>query len=428
MLDKSNEGRFTYDEIAEQTTDAVGYSVNGEQVRGILRRRNSIDFAKKHNGIMEVENSFLKGEIPMVEKLTSAQEAEIKRVCDENNLPYEKWNIDWAHIYDDETGKKIHTLQFVNTKLVEENQKKQEEFLKRLAKPAPKCKKPPIPTKTLAIPANFDVHIGKHCELIRTGNDYTPDKAVKQVLDGQKALFELTKPFGVSDILLPMGNDIVHVDNNSYKTASGTPQDSHGSVESQMMLASELYIRSIEEWAENYNVWLCHVHSNHDRVAGWSVSQLVASYFRNHPRVHVDQGSLTQVPLKYFIFNNALIVFSHGEIKEEKLLGTIKYEVGAAFAQVEKIYVYQGHIHHKTLSRRGVNTQKDIEKDHPGATIIKAGNGARNLMHVETVRSPSPADAWHKLNGYNNLPAVEMFMHNETGNQFARFTHFFAGS
>lgn len=341
----------------------------------------------------------------------------LRAICEERKLPFEKWGIWW-----DKT--KESSIAFYNKQAVDEVENRQEQFLKRLERKAPETKKSPVPAKTLAIPANFDVHIGKACELIRTGNEYTPDVAVRQVLEGQKALYQMTKPFGVSDILLPMGNDIVHMDNNMSTTTSGTMQDSYGSIESQMMLAAELYIRSIEQFAKHHNIWLCHVHSNHDRIAGWSVSQMVSRYFRNNPRVHCRPDSMNQTPMKYFIFGNTLIVFTHGEIKEEKLLGIIKMEVGAAWAMVRHIVCYTGHRHHKEVNLRGAYTVKEKEKDYTAVTVIKAGNAVENLLHVETVRSPSPADAWHKGAGYNNLPAVEMFLHDERS-QFARFTHFF---
>lgn len=341
----------------------------------------------------------------------------LRQICEERGLPFEKWGIWW-----DKT--KESSIAFYNKEAKEAEERSQQEFLDRIAKVAPKTRKSPVPSKTLAIPANFDVHIGKHCELIRTGNDYTPDKAVKQVLQGQEALFKLTKPFGVTDILLPMGNDVVHVDNNGHSTTSGTAQDAYGSVESQMMLASEMYIRSIEQWAKNHTIWLAHVHSNHDRVAGWSVSQHVAAYFRNHPRVHCHPDSIDQRPMKYFLFGNDLIVFTHGETKQEELLGTIQQEVALVGKPISRIYVYVAHRHHKEINVRGSKLIKNKEKDYNGLTVIKHGQEVKGKVFVEMVRSPSPADSWHGLNGYNNLPAVEMFLHNESS-QFARFTHWF---
>lgn len=348
---------------------------------------------------------------------TKADMSRLREICEERGLPFEKWGIWW-----DKTAE--HSIAFYNKEAQEADERAREEFLHRIAKTPPKTRKRPLSTKNLAVFASFDVHIGKASEYVRTGVDYTPVKAVRQVLEGQAALYQMVKPHGVTDILLPMGNDIVHIDNNKSTTTSGTQQDSYGSVESQMMMAAELYIRTIEEWAKTHNVWLCHVHSNHDRVSGWAVSQIVAAYFRNHPRVHAAADSMSQQHRKYFVFGNSLIMFHHGEAKEEKLLGAIKAEANNAFWQSERIYCYQGHTHHKSVNRRGMNTEQGVEKDHIALTVIKSGTGAKNQLHVETVRSPSPADNWHSEQLYLNMPSIEVFLHNER-HQFGRFTHEF---
>ena len=353
---------------------------------------------------------------------THEEQSRIERLLKNNGYDPKLWRLVWAHLKDEE-GRK-HTVLLKNGDEMKRDEAAQDDFIARIAKNAPKFSASPLPSKTLGIPVNFDGHIGKHCELIRTGNDYTPEKAVKQILEGQDTLYRMTKPFGVSDILLPMGNDIIHVDNNGHMTAGGTPQDAYGSVESMMMLAAEMYIRSIEGFAKNHNVWLAHVHSNHDRVSGWSVSQWVAAHFRNHPRVKIHPSNLDQRPMKYFIFGNDLIVFMHGESKQEEILGTIQQEVSLIGKPIRRIYVYIGHRHHKEINQRGKKTVKNKEKDHNGVTVIKAGGQVDNRMHVEMVRSPSPADAYHILNGYNSLPAVEMFLHSERS-QIARFTHWF---
>lgn len=346
---------------------------------------------------------------------TKAELSRLREICAERGLPFDLWTIWW-----DKTQES--SVCFRNTEQFDQMERLFEEFLERLEAPPPKIKKSPLPHKTLAIPANFDVHIGKHCETIRTGREYTPDIAVSQVLQGLEALYRKTKSFGVSDVLIPLGNDIVHVDSNAGTTTKGTPQDAYGSVESMMYLATELYIKSIDFLAKNHNVWLCHVHSNHDRVSGWSVGQMVMRHFRNHPRVNAHPESMSQQHRKYFVFGDSLIMFHHGEAKEETLLGVIKAEANEAFAATNRIFVYQGHTHHKTLSKRGLNTQINAEKDYSSMTVIKSGKGAVNQMHVETVRSPSPADDYHSLNHYVNIPAVEMFLHDEKS-QFARFTH-----
>lgn len=350
---------------------------------------------------------------------TRDQLAVFRRHCEENGLPFDKWRAFWH-----KDGQ--YSSFFVNAEAEEQEKKDREEFLARLNKKAPTVKRKPLPHHTLAVFANFDVHIGKHCELLRTGHEYTPDKAVEQVIAGQDALYELIKPFKVTDILLPLGNDIVHVDNNRNTTTSGTPQDAYGSVESQMMLAAELYVKTINRLAKHHNVWLCHVHSNHDRVSGWAVSEMVRHYYlgNKNPRVHAGVGNFSQTPRKYFVFGNSLIMIHHGEMrKEERLLGLIKSEANKGMAETNRVYVYQGDTHHKTVSKRGVSSEQ-TEKDHSGLTVIQSGKGAVNQMHVETVRSPSPPDDWHARSGYYNFPGIEVFLHN-TDSQFARFTHWF---
>lgn len=411
----NNPRQFSYQDVA----DKFG-GLNSEKVRGIARRNRAIfDLFKKKpghrdNGIIE-GNSSLIGEEPM-QNPNSQESKLLKELCAQHNLPYDQWSMWWFKIPE-------HSICFRNQAQLEADNQMREEFLKQVTRAAPRIRKQPVPTKTLAVFASFDVHIGKHCELIRTGNEYTPEKAVRQVLEGQAALYEKTKPFGVSDILIPMGNDIVHVDNNMHTSTSGTPQDAYGSVESMIMLGADLYIKSIEELSKRHNVWLCHVHSNHDRVSGWSVSQIVAAYFRNNPRVHAATDMMSQHHRKYFVFGNSLIMFHHGEAKEERLLGVIKAEANQAMAQTNRIYCYQGHTHHTTKTKRGLNTQ-EVQKDHSGLTVIKAGNGAQNQLYVQTVRSPSPADQWHSQNLFSNIPAIEVFLLDENY-QFANFVHEF---
>ena len=383
----------------------------------VLRRATEMGLTHPNRcGTMDKESS-LKGGNPM--EPTTQQLLEFRRHCDENGLPFDLWRAFWH-----KTGQ--YSSFFVNKEAQEAHQKNIDEFFARLKKASPKVKAKQLPSNNLAIFANFDVHIGKHCELLRTGHDYHPDKAISQVIEGQMALYEMCKPFKVTDILLPLGNDIVHVDNNRNTTTSGTPQDSQGSVESQMMLAAELYIKTINWLAKKHNVWLCHVHSNHDRVSGWSVSEMVRHYYlgNKNPRVHAGVGNFSQTHRKYFVFGNSLIMFHHGEMrKEERLLGLIKSEANAGLAQTNRVYVYQGDTHHKTVSKRGVATEQ-TEKDHSGLTVIQSGKGAVNQMHVETVRSPSPPDDWHARSGYYNFPSIEVFLHNEYS-QFARFTHWY---
>ena len=71
-----------------------------------------------------------------------------------------------------------------------------------------------------------------------------------------------------------------------------------------------------------------------------------------------------------------------------------------------------------------MNTEVGVEKDHAALTVIKSGGKAENLLHVETVRSPSEPDNWHSEQIYLNLPAVETFIHTEQSQKY-RMTYWF---
>jgi hypothetical protein len=76
-------------------------------------------------------------------------------------------------------------------------------------------------------------------------------------------------------------------------------------------------------------------------------------------------------------------------------------EAKKGWAESNHRYIYTHHVHHKT------------SKDHPGVT-------------VESLRSPSAADSWHHIKGYQHaVRAIEGFLHHENHGQIARLTHIF---
>ena len=410
-----NRGKFSVREVADHfnITPASVYTIkNNNSISDDFRQEKC---GTKGNGIIKLDSSLKGG--PVMQKATKADLGALQEHCEKHGLPFGSQRLWWHKTQE-------FSVSFYDAEKLEEDQNRFDDFLKDIKKASKRVKVKPLPSKTLAIPANMDVHIGKRCEMIISGCEYTPEQAVTQVREGVASLTAMTKPFGVTDILLPLGNDIVHVDSNANRTTNGTPQDTYGSLESQMLLAAQMYIGMIEQMAKTQNVWLCHVHSNHDRVSGWAVSRIVAAHFHNNPRVRWTEDGMSQQHRKYFVFGDNLIMLHHGEAKEEKLMGLIEAEARLAVSQTKRTYVYQGHTHHKSTSRRGVNTDNLVEKDHSALSVIRAGNGAQNRTFVETVRSPSPADQWHSQSGYMNMPAVEMYLHDEHS-QFARFTHWF---
>lgn len=351
----------------------------------------------------------------MARQPNAAELAAFERHCQEHGLPIELWRAFWHKTKD-------YSSYFVNEQAIINDQKAVEDFMARLRSEGPVVRRKKYQHKRLLVPANFDVHIGKLVEKVRTDRTYGSQEAVRRVLEGQAQLYEYAKPMGITDVLLPLGNDIIHVDSNKYTTTNGTPQDVDGSVESMMLLAVEMYVKYIEALTKHHDVWLTHVSSNHDRVSGWAVSQMIANRLWNNKRVHFKKEVLANTPRKYFIYGNNLIMFQHGDSKVDAVIGSIIQEARLALAQTRFTYCYQGDKHHKMVYEQGRGRKGPKEKDHSGVVMIAKGENDGNLVHVETVRSPSEPDAWHTTNNYINVPAVEAFVHDVSGGQIARFT------
>jgi len=272
-----------------------------------------------------------------------------------------------------------------------------------------------------------DVHVGKLSVEAETGYTYNRDIAVHRMVEGTRALLRKADPHGIGRILLPLGNDILHVDGPRSTTTSGTYQDTDGTIRQMYSAAKAGYVKVIEMCAAVAPVDLIYIPSNHDWLMGWALANDVATWFRNDPRVTATDYSLSERHRKYYRFGKNLIGETHGDgAKETDLYPLMMTEARSHVSECLHRYWYVGHTHHKNRRAQGVTPGKR-EKDHIGMTLVNTGQPALdgdNIM-VETVRSPSPPDSWHDRNGYVNRQAVECFLHHPTDGQTVRFTEWF---
>jgi hypothetical protein len=307
----------------------------------------------------------------------------------------------------------------MRTATIEEMKRHAPSYKRREVKP---------PGDNLMVIPQADVHIGKWCDVPETGNVYNTEQAVKRCRDGTDALVAKGMAFGVKAFVLCVGNDILHIDTPKRTSTAGTPQDTDGTIFTMYQAAKKLYITMIEQLALVADVHLVFVPSNHDWVSGYMLADSVGSWFHKHPNVHLGDGwqNLYARHRKYVHFGHNLIMFTHGDgAKEKDLHWHLATEAAEVWSKTRFRYVYTGHIHHKVRKVKGYGNAQ-IEKDHVGFTEISGFDRepTRNV-HIEYVRSQSPADGWHDRNGYTNQPACEAFLHHPTEGQFARFTHYY---
>jgi len=244
-----------------------------------------------------------------------------------------------------------------------------------------------------------DIHIGKLATAFETGEDYNSNIAVQRVHEGVEGILNKVKGFEIDQILLIIGNDILHIDTPKRTTTSGTLQDTDGMWYTNFLMAKQLYVDVIEKLRLIAKVHITYNPSNHDYTNGFFLADAIQSWFRLDGSITFDCSISHR---KYYRYHNNLIGTTHGDGAKITDLGLLMAEEAKQnWADTKHRYVYTHHVHHKT------------SKDFIGVT-------------VESLRSPSGADSWHHRNGYVHAPkAIEAFLHSKNYGQIARITHIF---
>lgn len=244
-----------------------------------------------------------------------------------------------------------------------------------------------------------DIHIGKLASSFETGEDYNNQIAVQRVRDGVDGILRKSSGFNIDQIVLVVGNDILHIDTPKRTTTSGTFQDTDGMWYDNFLVAKKLYIEIIDKLMQVADVHVMYNPSNHDYTNGFFLADAIKSWYRDCENVSFDVSISHR---KYYQYGNSLIGTTHGDgAKQQDLPLLMAQEAKLRWSKTKHRYVYMHHVHHK------------IAKDYIGVT-------------VEALRSPSGTDSWHHRKGYQHAPkAVEGFIHSKDNGQIARFTHLF---
>lgn len=244
-----------------------------------------------------------------------------------------------------------------------------------------------------------DIHIGKICTALETGEDYNSQIAVQRVKKGVASILSKASGFNIDKILFIGGNDVLHIDSPRRTTSAGTPQDTDGMWYENFTTAFQLYIDILNELIKTAPVHFVFNPSNHDYMSGFMLSQAIKAYYTNNESNITFDVSIAH--RKYFTYGKNLIGSTHGDGAKEKDLALIMAHESKDWVNCDKRYYYTHHLHHK------------VAKDYMSVA-------------VETLRSPSGTDSWHHRNGYQFAPkAVEGFVHHPVNGQIARITHFF---
>lgn len=354
---------------------------------------------------------------PSVRKPTKADRNLLERHCEAADLPFDDVLM-WWHKSSE------FSILFKEERAIRQLQSLADTLLADMKKKSPRVTtvRKPEGEHLLVLPC-ADIHMGRYCTSLETGQSYSETEAYASVVAGTKSLVGQAKLFGVKQFVVGIGNDLLHTDNGKTSTA-GTPQDTVGTWQSNFRGAYSLMETIILSLVEHANVHLVHVPSNHDWRMGFTLAQAIAARFHNDNRVSTKL--MHERHRKYLVFGRNLIGFTHGDgAKEVNLIPLLRREAKRAWAETDFHYLYLGHLHHKI--RKQATVKENLEKDQIDFTEIQAVPKLHptDAPHIEYVRSPAPPDGWHDRNGYVNTPAIEAYLHHPLRGQVARFTHFF---
>lgn len=323
----------------------------------------------------------------------------IQKECEAANVNFEDVKHGWLK-------SENSSLFFKNPQYKDETQKEMETLKAALLQEFSKCSPtyPKIKRKRssegcLLVISPADIHIGKLCTAFETGETYNQQIAVQRVKEGVSGILSQSKGWKIDQILLIIGNDVLHTDTPRRTTTSGTPQDTDGMWYENFLNGVKLYVDIINQLKQVADVRVQFNPSNHDYTNGFFLAQLIETHFR------LDKNVLFDVSIshrKYYKYHSNLIGSTHGDgAKTQDLPLLMAHEAPTHWSTCKHRYIYCHHLHHKV--------SKDVMS-----------------VCVEHLRTPSGSDSWHHRNGYQHAPkAIEGFIHDKKNGQIARLTHLF---
>jgi transposase-like protein len=226
----------------------------------------------------------------------------------------------------------------------------------------------------------YDAHIGKLAWEAETGTSYDLKIGRQVVLGAVDRVLALVKPFPVERILLPLGQDFLHIDNARNTTVNDTQVDTDGRYpkifESAVAICTEI-LGQLRTVAPVHVLW---VPGNHDRTTSYHLVYALKCLFSGvHADVTFDVGPRVR---KYHRYGVSLLGFTHGDEEKHASLPTVMAdEAKADWAATEHHEWHLGHFHKRTKTPYRMD-------DSFGSVTVR------------TLPPLTGTDSWHYRKGY----------------------------
>lgn len=211
-------------------------------------------------------------------------------------------------------------------------------------------------------------------------------------------------PDDVGTLILPIGNDLLHIKSNTGSTKKGTPMEYSHNYHRLYQFVRDVIAGSIVSLSKRFNIEVVVVPGNHDEDACYRLGDYLEGIFRGNDRVKVNNSGHDR---KYVTWGKSLILYTHGEkIKPEKLHDAFSVDVPGLNSQARYRYAHIGHLH---KNMKVETWRQTIKNEYLGT-------------EVEICPSLSPTDNWHFDNMYSgNQRRSKSFLYAKDGGKVAEW-------
>jgi len=235
-----------------------------------------------------------------------------------------------------------------------------------------------------------DIHIGKLAWDEESGENYDCKISSSLFIQTVEEFIKRVQGYNISQIIFPIGNDILHTDNGNDTTTSGTAVTTDTRYHKMFRIARQMCVEAIEKLMVIAPVVVKIVPGNHDRERCFYLGEALEGWFSNCKDVFIDNSPKLR---KYHQYGQNMLLFTHGS--EEKiadlplLMATEEKEM---WANTKYREVHIGHLHTKQSIQF-----KDIS-EHKG-------------VRIRVIPSLCAADDWHVQHGYvGSIRSAEAYL------------------
>lgn len=247
-----------------------------------------------------------------------------------------------------------------------------------------------------------DLHIGKLAWGLESGEDYDIAIAVDRYKKAISTLLHRAPKAGIEKIVLPVGNDLIHIDNAENQTTAGTTVDTDGRFAKIIQVAKKLLIETIDELKQIAPVEVIIVRGNHDSTVTFLLGEVIEAWFHADPLVTVDNSPKWR---KYYQYGKVGVQLTHGDKEKHEELGMIfANEEPQLWAATKYRFCKVGHFH-KTRKQNWISLDSK-----PG-------------FQIEVIPSLSGTDEWHSGKGYLSNKQAKAFLYHKEEGEIAEYTY-----